>query len=157
MFLWSGTVWKEGSQYFATRNANPNMGSEQDENVADYGLNYINSKRLSNVKIGDYNNTLGATTDSNGAIKGYQDSVTGKYEMAFWDRTTLLWRRFLAGVALRNDLVNQQLVTDDYIYIINLFTGNSQLLDPNGVPVIQRGQTSMGDYQPAILLNGGSF
>jgi hypothetical protein len=105
------------------------------------------------MTLGSYENAITYATQGL-PFKGYQDTVTGKWEMAIKSFADTTWRRLLAGIALRNDLTNKQLVTDDWTYIINLFTGNSQTLDGNGVPVVQRGMTSMGAYQTPILVNG---
>ena len=153
IYVFDGTNWRVGSSYFAQRNANPNMGALQEDNSNDVGTNFIANKRLSNIKMGSH-----PATPARGSLKGDDDTDTADYEMSIWSTVSSKWRRLLAGIALRNDTVNQALVTDDFSYFtINLFTGDSLELDGAGTPMVQRGKISIGAVQRPPLIVGGSF
>jgi len=153
IYIFDGTNWRVGSSYFAQRNANPNMGALQEDNSNDVGTDYIANKRLSNIKMGSH-----LATPARGSLKGDDDTDTADYEMSIWSTVSSKWRRLLAGIALRNDTVNQALVTDDFSYFtINLFTGDSLELDGAGTPMVQQGKISMGALQRPPLIVGGSF
>jgi hypothetical protein len=140
------------------RNENLNVGASQVSNVNDIGRDFIANKRLSNIKLGGYNKAVSNSDNDKGSLKGEIDTVTGDYEMYMWSTISETWRRFLAGISLRNDVTNQALVTDDfYDYTINLFTGDSLEVDGNGLPMVQRGSVSVGAFQRPPIVEGGSF
>lgn len=157
-FFFDGTNWNESSAYYAQTNDNPNIGAEQDHNVNDVGTDFINNKKLSNVRVGGYNRDLDSGYQSVGALDVRYDSTTGDHEMSLWSTLTQSWRKILSGIFIRNDEEENTLISTDYPrYNINVYTGNSIELDFEGSPMVQWGEISMGAIQPPVTLDGGQF
>jgi hypothetical protein len=153
--LWDGSQWWVGSEFFAVRSSAPDIGIYPANNTAGFGQDYLSGRRLSNCRVGSWEST--PTAQDRGAVRNYSDSSTGKTEIALWDESALAWRRLVAGILLANDPTTRALYSYDYLYPVNLFTGQSDWTDPDGVPMIQDGMTSVGAYQTTTLVTDGTF
>jgi hypothetical protein len=145
-------AWEEFSSIQNTRTSNYDIGYEQESNLAGYGSDYITDKRISNCLIGE-----NAREELGGIRVTYADSLERNIAQYYLDGE---WKTALTGVNIQADDTENPVdieFTDFSPWVLSLITGNSDSLDPNGVPIVQNMKVDMGVYSSPLLIDGGSF
>jgi hypothetical protein len=129
----------------------PDIGAVQNSDRRGYGLNYVTNKTLSNCLIGFQ------SMSENGGVKiAKLVDKTHRFQV-YLDGE---WKTILSGVDIvTDDSENPKDIefTDFEPYAISLITGDSDLKDINGLPLIQGMTTSMGAIQYPQTVDGGEF
>lgn len=140
--------WYESSAILDERAGSVDAGVVQDSNLSGYGRDYITDKHIANSTLGEFNgekeNAIRITTiDGTKFIQAYMDGE---------------WKTVLSGINIEVDDVEPDVeVTDFAPYRISLITGDSDVKDMNGTPVIQNMKTDAGAIQSKLVINGGTF
>lgn len=146
------SAWYEFSSIQNIRVGSEDMGVEQESNLAGYGDDYITDKRISNTLIG--NNIR----EENGGIRVVYSNTLSRYLAQYYLNGT--WQTALTGVNIQSDDTENPFdieFTDFSPWVLSLITGNSDSLDPSGVPMVQNMKIDMGVFSSPLLIDGGSF
>ena len=148
VFLWdaSKTQWYQFSNYFDERGTSPDIGLLQDSNRRGYGGDYVVDKTLNNVRFGGTSQELEGAPRVNAGV--FQIYLNGT------------WQDIVTNFRFREDPTGGYELEHKPIGFtkwIEVRSGNSNDLDPNGRPLIQSYKTSMGAYQVPTIMNGGTF
>ena len=107
---------------------------------------YISDKRLSHVLVGDN------TREEEGAIRTkdgfYQIYLNGK------------WNDIVINFVFREDgssTYELEHTPVGFDTAFEVMSGNSNMLGIDGKPIYNQYKTSMGAYQPDIIISGGTF
>lgn len=125
--------------------SNPDMGAYQDSAPNGYGDTYITDKRLSNVSVGD-----NANTDT-GGIRF--NATTLKFQIYY----SGAWQNAVVGITLTegsDGRLEQQPQGKTEYY--DAFSGNSQTVGLNGIPMSQQFKSDMGAYPDPLKIDGGN-
>lgn len=145
----NGTNWYINSSYLAKDLQNPDMGYLQGSNRAGYGLTYVTDKTISNSSIG---------ANSNTAVGGIRYNATGLNNtpsvQLYFNST---WNNIVAGLNIQEVNAVLEHTPVGYTQRIAIFSGNSDLLGLNGLPIIQGYVVSMGAYPAPPQVDGGTF
>jgi len=148
--FWDGTKWFEMSSYGNENNTNPNIGIEG-ENREGYGHTYISSKTLSRCLFGR------TGTEDNGGFRVLEQSNGINVIQSYLDGA---WKTILTGVNIvtdENETPKDIEFTDFTPWHLSLISGDSDVKDINGLPIVQGMTTSMGVIQRPQTINGGTF
>lgn len=150
LFIWDGSTWYQVPVKAVTTTSSPDMGMPPGmvENArTGYGVDYIADKSLNYVTIGSGANSV------NGAFRLSSSGTFQIYANGVWNDIVINFR-------LREDSTNGYEFEHKPIGFnewIEIFSGNSNTLGMNGLPIIQQYKTSMGAYPVPLVLNGGTF
>ena len=142
-FIFNGTQWQKIPFVLVSDSSNPDMGKIQTSSRIGLGTDYITDKSLLNCYIGS--NTL---TD-NGAIRVNVENDPDTLEIylrGVWN--TILYDFTTAYGDLRHTPLTHQ---------IDVWSGDSSGLAPNGRPFINEYKISMGGNPPPQTINCGEF
>lgn len=140
-----GTNWRKDPFALVTEPVAPDMGYTQESSKIGYGTTYVTDKSLNNVTLGSNTSTSerGIWANEDGAFI-YLNGTAQKFVTGFRFRETD------SGYVLEH----QPLEDGEWIAV---FTGNSESVGLNGIPLVQGYKTSMGAYPPKTIMDGGSF
>ena len=148
-YIFDGTGWFESAVNFAVSTSAQDMGLEQESSKQGYGLDYINQKKLTYVKLGD------AANNETGALKYEVD--TNEFQVY----SAGVWNAVVLGFRFREDSdgayeLEHKPVGFEWWY--EVISGNSMdNLDLDGRPLVNQYTISMGAYARDLILNGGTF
>lgn len=153
--FYDGTNWYVMSSYANTDVAEPNMGVEQEENREDYGKDYIANKALSQCEVGGYTNT----PIKEGGIRRVFATSLNKYVFQIYLNGE--WQTLLSGINIQTDETETppdiEITNLSTIFSLSLITGDSDITDSTGLPVVQQMKTSIGAHQVPQIVNRGTF
>lgn len=140
-----GTNWYVNSGYMDINLQAPDMGHKQDSNRSGYHKDYITDKRISNSSFGSNAATVAGGVRYNATLLKLQGYLNSAWE-------TIVSNLLLVEVAgvLEHTPIG-------YTNRIAVFSGNSDNLGLNGLPIIQGYKTSMGAYPVKAQIDGGTF
>ena len=146
-YVWDGAAWFESAIEFVANASLPDMGVEQNSSRQGYGSDYVDSKVLTRVKLGN------AANSEAGAIRySVSDSSFQVYSAGTWNDVVL-------GFRFREDSDEYELehrpIGLDFWY--EVMSGNSDVIGMDGRPLIQQYSSSMGAYQRDLVIDGGTF
>ena len=131
------------------KNYNPDLtdiGMEQESDLRGYGDDYISKKLLSRVQIGTVADEVeGAVRNNAGTFQIYLNGIWNDIVINF---------RFREDDGGAYELEHKPIGFDTWIEVNS---GNSNILDLNGLPIIQQYKTSIGAYQVSLQIDGGTF
>lgn len=144
LYVYDGTNWQECAVVFKPRTSGVVPGYEKNSSLSGYGDEYISDKTLHNIQIKGHPATksrgsfwLDTTVEPN-VLHLYTDS----------EKTVMI------DFTFENDELEHEPVVDAPI---DVWSGNSNQLGANGLPLYQEYQQSMGAYPVPILIDGGTF
>ena len=143
--------WQQKSTLFKERTGAIDAGSIQNASRTGYNKDSINGKHLSDITIGS--NRFGK---EGGARTLMSQSLNRRLAQFFLDGG---WQTVLTGVNIATDAVEGTPdieFTDFSPWVLSLITGNSDALDLEGMPTVQRMKTSAGSRQLPMILDGGT-
>jgi len=144
--------WQQSSTLFRERVGTYDMGAFQDSNSEGYGEDYVTDKALSNILI------RGNRREEEGGVRTvFSESLQTRLAQFYLNGA---WQTALTGINIQTDDVENPVdieFTNFAPYVLSLITGNSDLKDPNGVPVVQNMKVDMGAYSQRLQVNGGTF
>ena len=144
--------WQQESTLFKERTGSIDAGSIQNASRTGYNKDSINGKHLSDITIGS--NRFGK---EGGARTLMSQSLNRRLAQFFLDGG---WQTVLTGVNIATDTVEGTPdieFTDFSPWVLSLITGNSDALDLEGMPTVQKMKTSAGSRQLPMILDGGTF
>ena len=144
--------WQQKSTLFKERTGAIDAGSIQNASRTGYNKDSINGKHLSDITIGS--NRFGK---EGGARTLMSQSLNRRLAQFFLDGG---WQTVLTGVNIATDTVEGTPdieFTDFSPWVLSLITGNSDALDLEGMPTVQKMKTSAGSRQLPMILDGGTF
>jgi len=131
------------------QNYNPDLtdiGVEQINDIRGYGVDYISKKLLSRVQVGTVADEVeGAIRNNSGTFQIYLNEIWNDIVINF---------RFREDDSGAYELEHKPVGFDSWIEVNS---GNSNVLDLNGLPIIQQYKTSIGAYQVPLQIDGGTF
>ena len=131
------------------QNYNPDLtdiGVEQINDIRGYGVDYISKKLLSRVQVGTVADEVeGAIRNNAGTFQIYLNEIWNDIVINF---------RFREDDSGAYELEHKPVGFDSWIEVNS---GNSNVLDLNGLPIIQQYKTSIGAYQVPLQIDGGTF
>ena len=131
------------------QNYNPDLtdiGKEQINDIRGYGTDYISKKLLSRVQVGSVADEVeGAIRNNSGTFQIYLNGVWNDIVINF---------RFREDDNGAYELEHKPVGFNTWIEVNS---GNSNVLDLNGLPIIQQYKTSIGAYQVSLQIDGGTF
>lgn len=142
-YIADGSVWKEGEIRMRTDAQAPDMGYEAESAKGGYGADYVTDKRLANCLIGGNARTV------NGGIRIDSTQDPDTFEMYLRS----VWQTILYDLTYENDEFEHTPLSE----MIDVWSGNSNLLGLNGLAIIQEYRVSMGAMPVPRTLDGGSF
>jgi len=142
-YLYDDSVWKQAEIKMTTDLEAPDMGYEKQSAPQGYGLDYITDKKLSNVLLG------GNAREENGAIRVDVTQDPDTFEIYLRG----LWQTILYDLTIENNEFEHTPISE----VVDVWSGNSNLLGLTGLPVVQQYKTSMGAYPPPRIIDGGTF
>lgn len=149
IFVGNGTNWLVGSGYFATDLGVPDIGAIQSSNRSGYGQEYISDKRISNSSIGSNAETV------DGGVRFNETGLEGEPSLQTYYGSA--WNNIVAGFNFKEVDAVLEHTPIGYVLRIAVFSGNSDLLGLNGLPIVQGYKVSMGAYPVPAQINGGTF
>jgi hypothetical protein len=126
-------------------------GAIQTSDKRGYGDNYVSNKIIANSKIG----RSGLEEDGGIRIRTQADGIV-RVELYLEGA----WKTILSGVNIVTDSEERPKdieFTDFTPWNLSLVTGDSDLKDINGLPLVQQMTSSIGAIQRAQTINGGTF
>jgi hypothetical protein len=144
--------WQQTNILFKPRSGATDMGVYQDSNLMGYGIDYTTDKALSNVLIRSNNR------EDEGGVRTLNAKSLGKRIAQFYLDGS--WKTVLTGINIEKDDIENPIdveITDFEPYRLSLITGNSDLKDTRGKPLVQNMKIDMGVYQSPLQINGGTF
>ena len=142
-----GTYWYIESSYLDKKLSTPSMGAEElTTNREGYGRDYITDKLLANCQVGANGTTKTGALRFNVPSNTLQCYYSGA------------WQALVAGFQFRESgFVFEDTPSGDTIGLIQVFSGNSEVLGLNGLPLVQGYKVCMGSYPFPPTISGGSF
>lgn len=143
-YVFDGSSWQETAVVFKPRTGGYDKGYEKNSSLAGYGDSYISDKTLHNIQVLGHpaTKTTGSfwldTTVTPSVLHIYANGATKDIKIDF---TT----------------ANNELEHLPDSYTIDVWSGNSNQLGNNGLPLVQEYKASMGAYPVPLLINGGTF
>lgn len=120
------------------------IGYEKEGSVDGITQDYITGKDLHNIRVLGHPRAKETgsfwldTTVTPNVLHIYTDGVTRDIKIDFTTE-------------------NNELEHQPFDYVIDVWSGNSNQLGANGLPLVQEYQTSIGAYPVPLLIDGGSF
>lgn len=150
IFLFAdGTTWNVDSSWFTPQPSNADMGEFVYSNRVGYGKTYVTDKELANCWIG-----YGTAPGREGQIR--QDPVNHLFSIF----QNGVWQNIPVGVNLRIAVMTPygfSLEQNPVGNWIQVYSGDSELLGFNGLPIVEGYTTSLGAYQVQQQIDGGTF
>lgn len=141
IFFANGSAWYLLPFKFYLEPTAPDMGAYQDSSRIGYYENDITDKTLHNVSLGDNANT------STGGIRW-----TGTYFQIYYNSK---WNNAVIGFTF-SEASDKRLQHTPSSEIYDAFSGNSQSLGFNNIPITQQYNTSLGAYPDSLKVDGGN-
>jgi len=152
VYLFDGTVRKAMPWYRQPTRGAKDIGVEQGSALDGYWLEYITNKRISNCSIGENSDPeRWSIRVTNAAIL---DKDIAQFYINWW------WKTALTGVNIQTDDTENPVdieVTDFEPYNLSLITGNSDVTDPDWVPMVQNMKMDIGIYQTPLVISWWTF
>lgn len=146
LYFADGTYWRRSSLKLNIQTITPDMGSIQHNSRDGYYDDMITDKVLNHVVIGDnVRNEEGAPRTINGYFQIY---LNGR-----WNDIVLNFR-FVENPAESYELEHQPIGFSGWY---DVYSGNSNTLGLNGLPLTQNYSTSMGAYSVPLIIDGGDL
>lgn len=144
-FVADGTTWQIDSSYYTPQPDNYDIGEAQFSNRIGYGKTYVTDKDIVNCTIG-----YGSIVGVEGAFRHNPTTfMTQIY-------TNGSWQTVVAGFNFSEE--NGYIFADAPLANrIEVYSGNSDLLGLNGIPIIHNYTIDMGAYPFPSVINGGTF
>ena len=154
LFIADGSTWQIDSSYFTPQSTNYDIGAEQFSNRIGYGKDYVTDKNLVNCFIG-----FGSETGINGQLRHSLAILDGIVTQTLQIYQNGEWETVSANVAIRDNEPAERHALEHYPMQnwIQAFSGDSEVVGLNGMPLIQGYQVDMGAYPAQQQLNGGTF
>jgi len=151
-YLYQDSKWKESDAISSERTGALDMGAIQGSILSGYGKEYVSSKIISNCNVGSNSEA------KKGAIRTvFANSLQRDLFQIYLQEN---WQTILTGVNIQTDK-NEAIVdiefTDFAPWVLSLITGNSDVKDINGTPIVQNMQSDMGAIQTPLVIDGGYF
>jgi hypothetical protein len=144
-----GATWWVDSGFYTPQPSNADMGEFVYSNRIGYGKTYVTDKEIVNCTVG-----YGSGPGEEGEIR--QDPVNHLFSIF----QNGVWQNIPVGVNLRIAAMNPygfSLEQNPVGQWIQVYSGDSELLGLNGVPVVEGYKISMGSYPPLQQIDGGTF
>ncbi len=147
-FVWDGSRWLIDSSYFTVQPDAHDLGYIPYSNHIGYGTDYITEKLLANCTIG-----YGSGAAAEGQLR--LTPLTGPVELYFGG----VWNTIvtLAGGLRQVSAEKYALEGIPIGHQLKIFSGDSELLGLNGLPIVQGYWVSMGAYPVQQIISGGTF
>lgn len=149
LFFADGTNWWTLSSYLDKNLQNPDLGWIQGSNREGYGGSYITDKVLSQCAVGQ--NVL---TTAGGLRYNATGLNSGPSIQAYFNSA---WNNIVAGFNIQEVNAVLEHTPVGYTQRIAIYSGNSDTLGLNGIPLIQGYKISMGAYPVWPTIDGGTF
>ncbi len=141
--FWDGSQWWMAA--FEDGAAGIDMGSETDHNDYGLGRDYLTRKRIHNSVIGwNDREEDGAASVDNSEFRVWLDGALRTFNSNF-------------RIVERDGQVMLQQQPLGYETWLSCWTGDSEELGLNGVPMIREGWADMGAYPSRLIISGGEF
>lgn len=142
LFFANGSAWYLLPFKFYLEPATPDMGAYQDSSRIGYYADWITDKTLSNVTLGNNANTNTGGVRWNGT--GFQVYYNGQ------------WNNAVVGFTFREASDGRlQIKPAGKTEWYDVFTGNSESVGLNNLPITQQHNTHMGAYPAPQIVDGG--
>ena len=144
--------WQQADTLFTERTGAVDMGVYQDSSPTGYGRDYVDRKHLSNATIG------ANVEEKEGGIRTVNSQSLGRRIAQFYLNGA--WQTALTGVNIQtdsNETPPDIEFTDFSPWILSLISGNSDVKDSSGIPVVQNMKVDAGAYQTPLIIDGGNF
>jgi hypothetical protein len=131
------------------QNYNPDlvdMGAEQVNDVRGYGAGHVAEKTFAYCKFGS------EAFEEDGAVRTYNGFLQAYLNNEWEDIVTNF--RFREDENGEYELEHKPIGFNSWIEVMS---GNSDLLDPDGNPIVQQYKTNMGAYSTPLEIDGGTF
>ena len=143
-YAYDGTNWNKASLKFNTDSPAPDMGYKQDNDKNGYANEYIDSKRFTNLAIGQFNE------------QPYEGAV--RYDMSQTPPTFELYARGVWNKIFYDfQMLNGNLEHIPKTYTINVNSGSSNEKGLNGTSYIRGYSVDMGAYPRPVVIDGGQL
>jgi len=152
IYLFDGTVRKAMPWYRQPTRGAKDIGLEQGSALDGYWLEYITNKRISNCSIGENSDPERWSIRVTNAASLDQDIA--QFYINWWRKTAL------TGVNIQTDDTENPIdieFTDFNPYNLSLITGNSDVTDPDWVPMVQNMKMDIGIYQTPLVISWWKF
>ena len=141
-YAYDGTNWNKASLKFNTDSPAPDMGYKQDNDKNGYANEYIDSKRFTNLAIGQFNE------------QPYEGAV--RYDLSKSPPTFELFARGVWNKIFYDfQMINNKLEHIPKTYTINVNSGSSNEKGLNGTSYIRGYSVDMGAYPRPVVIDGG--
>ena len=141
-FLADGTNWNVASLKLSTELEAPDIGFTQDNDKNGYANEYIDSKRFTNLAIGQFNE------------QPYEGAI--RYDMSLSPPTFELFARGIWNKIFYDfQMINDNLEHIPKQFTIAVASGHSTEKGLNGLPYIRGYSVDMGAYPRPIIIDGG--
>lgn len=146
LFFANGASWYQlPFRLYVRSGSAPDVGAYQDSSRVGYGIDYISDKRISNSSIGD-----NANTDV-GGIRFNQTTL--KFQVYY----SGAWQNAVVGFTFDEASDGRLRHTPSgHTETYDVFSGNSQSVGLNGLPISQQFKTDIGAYPDPLLISGGN-
>jgi len=144
--------WQQESTLFKERTGAIDAGAVQNSNLSGYGKNYVSQKHLANITIGG-----NQETKEGGFRSIFSQTLQKRIIQSYLNGA---WQTALTGVNIvaDNSETPPDIESTDFApYSISLITGNSDVKDIDGIPMVQNMKIDAGAVQSPIEINGGIF
>jgi len=147
LFYWDTSAWYKIPFNLKTETSSPDMGIGSQSSLIGYGENYISDKLISQCLIGgnDRNVENAIRTTTSGTFQIYLNGVWNDIVINF---------RFREDSNGANELEHKPIGFD---FFYEVMSGNSDILDPDGNPIIQQYTADMGIFKSPLEVDGGTF
>ena len=163
LLIGDGTSWRLEDAFFGTLapyTAGPPAGTPRDLGVVDfsarygYDKTYVTDKEIDNCRFG-----FGTLVSGLGGEVRYDTAAGPAGALAVYNVASASWQTVVANLTLREQPVTQIFEHEPLggTSYLQVFTGDSELLGLNGIPMLQGYVASLGAYPVAQYLYGGSF
>lgn len=145
LMFYSGSAWYVLSAYLDIDLSAPDMGWLQNSNRSGYGKSYVTDKVISNSSFGANANTTAGGIRYNTTLLKLQAYLNSA------------WETIVSNLLLEEVSTILEHTPIGYTSRIKVFSGNSDNLGLNGLPIVQGYKVSMGCYPVPAQIDGGSF
>ena len=145
-------AWLQLDTILTERTGAIDAGAIQNSSPTGYSRDYIDRKHIANSTIG------GNIETKEGGIRTINSQSLGRRIAQYYLNGQ--WQTALTGVNIQTD--NTESIpdiefTDFTPWVLSLITGNSDVTDTNGIPIVQNMRTDTGALQTPLIIDGGNF
>ncbi len=148
-----GVEWSIDSSYYTPQADAHDIGALEFSNRIGYGKNYVTDKVLANVSIG-----FGSETNPmDGQLRHFLDTFFNTEVLQIYQNNE--WETLPANITLRDNQSAQNHALEHFPLLnwTRVFSGDSEAVGLNGLPLMQGYQADMGANPAQQQLNGGTF